>query len=197
MSLSAPLCKARGLLELRRAIGNCQLCSLAGARTNIVFGEGHLSSQVLFVGEAPGQTEDEQGRPFVGRSGNLLDQAFQAAGWSREQVYITNVVMCRPPNNREPSVAEKEACHRFLLAKIDVLNPKLLVALGRTAAEFLLQRPVKITKERGQTFPLAWRSNVETKVMPIFHPSYVLRNQSKEVVDAFYGDIRKAKEYQL
>lgn len=180
------------LLSLRQDIGDCIRCGLCQGRKNIVFGEGSLLSGVIFIGEAPGQNEDERGRPFVGKSGELLEQALDKAGWAREDVYIANVNKCRPPGNREPTPEEQAACGPFLLRQIEIISPRLLVPLGRVSGEYLLGRSMRITKERGQLFSFGPRP--EIFILPTFHPSYVLRNRTKEIVEAFYSDIAKAKE---
>lgn len=181
------------LLSLRKEIGDCAQCGLSTRRQKIVFGEGSLGSKVLFVGEAPGEEEDKQGRPFVGRSGSLLNQGLEAAGWSREEVYITNTVMCRPPDNREPSPEEQNTCSPYLIKKIDILQPKLIVALGRVSAEYLIGHKIKITKEHGSLFK--YPRKPEIFILPIYHPSYVLRNRNEKVLGEFYADIEKAKNF--
>ena len=181
------------LLNLRKEIGECSRCGLSTRRQKIVFGEGSLESKVLFVGEAPGAEEDLQARPFVGRSGELLNRGLKEVGWSREAVYITNIVMCRPPDNRIPTPEEQEICSPYLIRKIDILRPKLLVALGRVSAEYLIGYKIKITERHGDLFIFPRRENIF--ILPIYHPSYVLRNRTEKVLGEFYADLKKAKAF--
>jgi len=180
------------LLQVRKDIGNCTRCGLHSARTNIVFGEGNPFSKIMFIGEGPGESEDLSGRPFVGRSGKLLDQALERAGLNRDLVYIANIVKCRPPGNRDPLPIEKETCSPFLDRQINTINPKILMPLGRISGEYILGRQLKITRERGQLFE--WPKNPQVKVIVAFHPSYVLRNRSTEIEDIFYEDVLKVKK---
>jgi DNA polymerase len=144
----------------------------------------------MFIGEGPGQEEDLQGRPFVGKSGELLDEALRRAGLPREYVFITNVVKCRPPGNRNPSTKEMEACSPYLYAQIDAIRPELIVTLGKVAAEFLLKREVRITKENGHLD--FWDDAV--CMMTVYHPAYVLRTRRPEVKEAFFQAIQNARE---
>lgn len=190
--MTSPLStKIEDLLLLRQEIGPCQKCSLAPGRKNLVFGEGSLNAKVVFVGEGPGEQEDLQGRPFVGRSGELLNQALAQVEWKRDEVYITNIVMCRPPGNRDPLPGERESCSPFLYRKIAVIKPRVIVCLGRISAEYLLQRPIKITREHGHVFPFPKNQGIQ--VIPVYHPSYVLRNRTPAILQDFYQDILKAK----
>jgi DNA polymerase len=149
----------------------CTRCSLCRGRSRVVFGEGDPTTELLFVGEGPGAEEDEQGRPFVGRAGQLLSQILSAAGVERDRVYITNVVKCRPPGNRVPTMEEMMACDPFLQTQIALIRPKLLVCLGSTPTKWILKTQESIGKLRGRWFP--WRG---ISVMPMYHPSYLLRN---------------------
>jgi len=170
---------------IREEIGDCKRCRLCQKRTQIVFGVGNPSARVLFVGEGPGQEEDRQGIPFVGRAGQLLtDIITKGMGLKRQDVYIANVVKCRPPENRTPQPDEMAACLPFLEAQIEAIRPEVIVALGATACQGLLGSPVQITKIRGK-----WTDYRGTALMPTFHPSYLLRNPAakKEVWD----DIQK------
>lgn len=159
------------LTEIRADLGDCQRCKLHAGRTNIVFGEGHPQARLMFVGEGPGADEDEQGEPFVGRAGQLLTQIIKAMGLAREDVYIANVVKCRPPGNRNPEPDEIAACSPFLQAQISAIGPTVIVALGKFAAQTLLQTETPISRLRGQFHALGG-----VAVMPTFHPSYLLRN---------------------
>ena len=164
--------------ELGPACTRCKLCTLG--RTQVVFGVGHPKARLMFVGEAPGEEEDERGEPFVGRSGQLLTKIIEAIGLSREQVYIANVIKCRPPNNRNPEPDEVAACEPYLFRQIDVINPTVIVPLGKFAAQCLLKTTDPITKLRGRRFD--YRG---TTLIPTFHPAYLLRNPSakREVWD--------------
>lgn len=150
----------------------CPRCKLCQTRKTIVVGEGNPQAELVFVGEGPGEQEDAQGRPFVGKAGQLLDRMIQAMGISREQVYLCNVVKCHPPGNRNPEADEIEACSPFLARQLDVIRPKVVVALGKFAAQTLLQTDAPISKLRGNFFP--YRNGA--KLMPTFHPSYLLRS---------------------
>jgi DNA polymerase len=163
----------------------CKLCSLG--RTKVVFGKGHTKARLMFVGEAPGQEEDERGEPFVGKSGQLLTRIIEAIGLSREQVYIANVIKCRPPGNRNPEPDEVAACEPFLFRQIDVISPRVIVPLGKFAAQSLLKTMDPITKLRGRQFE--YRGAV---LIPTFHPAYLLRNPSakREVWD----DMKRVRE---
>ncbi|SHE37554.1 DNA polymerase [Marinitoga hydrogenitolerans DSM 16785] len=168
-------------------IKNCDSCSLSLSRTNVVIGEGSPDSPIMLVGEGPGANEDLQGRPFVGRAGNLLDKLLkEIAKIERENLYITNVVKCRPPKNRVPTTEEMEKCSHFLMAQITVIKPKIIVALGSTALNFFLKQVVPITKHRGRF--KEWYGGIY--IFPTFHPSYLLRNRSeKEGSPLFYAKL--------
>ncbi|WP_352402248.1 uracil-DNA glycosylase [Synergistes jonesii] len=153
----------------------CRACPLADTRAKVVFGDGDPDSKLLFIGEGPGADEDAQGLPFVGKAGQLLTQILTAAGISRKEVYITNIVKCRPPENRVPSPQETVICDRHLQTQIMLIDPLLIVLLGNTPMRWILQTNEGITKLRGRWFE--WRG---VAVMPMFHPSYLLRNQSRE-----------------
>ncbi len=156
------------LIEIRSEVGHC--CQLCNQATNVVFGEGNPNAELMFIGEAPGAEEDATGRPFVGAAGRLLDKIIAAIGLKREDVYITNVVKCRPPNNRKPTSDEMKACEPFLFNEIEVVKPKLIVTLGATPLTSLLNVKEGITKTRGQFY-----SFHEIPVMPTFHPAFLLR----------------------
>ena len=161
----------RTLDEVRRDLGDCKRCKLCGGRTQIVFGVGNPRAELVFVGEGPGAEEDRQGVPFVGAAGQLLTKMIEAMTFDRDQVYICNVVKCRPPGNRNPEPDEIEACEPFLKAQLAALQPKVIVALGKFAAQTLLRDQTAITRMRGQ-----WRSYEGIPLMPTFHPAYLLRN---------------------
>ncbi len=155
----------------------CEKCSLCKTRTNIVFSSGNPNSKLVLVGEAPGYWEDQKGEPFVGKAGQLLDKIFDCVGLSREKdVYICNTIKCRPPENRDPLPEEKSACKEYLDAQLDILKPKIILICGRVALNTFLPDKGGITKVRGQWFDGPYGS----KMMPIFHPSYLLRNASRE-----------------
>jgi len=150
---------------------NCQLCGLCEARTQVVFGEGHPDADLMFIGEGPGFEEDRQGRPFVGKAGQLLDKMIQAMGLSRKDVYIANCVKCRPPQNRNPLPDEIAACNPFLKKQIEFIKPKVICALGKFAAQTLLESDTPISRLRG-----SFHDYHGIKLMPTFHPAYLLRN---------------------
>ena len=163
--------KADQLEPIRQKALACTACRLAKGRHSVVFGEGSLDAELVFVGEGPGRDEDEQGRPFVGAAGTLLTKMIHAMGMRREDVYITNVVKCRPPMNRPPEPDEKEACFPFLESQLSIIRPKMICALGKTAVTALLRTEAPMNKLRGSTF--------EWKGIPLivtFHPAYLLRN---------------------
>jgi len=155
----------------------CQKCSLYKTRTNTVFSGGIPNTKLMLIGEAPGYYEDQQGEPFVGKAGQLLDRIFASVGLSRQKdVYICNTLKCRPPDNRDPLPEEKEACREYLDAQIDILKPRIILLCGRVAVNSMLNTNQGITKIRGKWFEGPHFS----KMMPIFHPSYLLRNDSRE-----------------
>jgi DNA polymerase len=166
---------AEGLDAIRAELGDCQRCKLARGRVQLVYGQGDPGARLMFVGEGPGRDEDLSGEPFVGAAGALLTRMIQAMGLSREAVYIANVVKCRPPENRDPEPDEIALCLPFLLAQIEAVAPDVIVTLGRPAAQSLLRTSESITRMRGswRTLTLAGR---EIRVMPTFHPAYLLRN---------------------
>ncbi|MBI4518878.1 MAG: uracil-DNA glycosylase [Deltaproteobacteria bacterium] len=160
------------LAALRAEIGDCQRCKLHQGRTHLVFGVGNPNAEIMFVGEGPGQDEDLQGEPFVGRAGQLLTEIItKGMKMRRADVYIANVVKCRPPNNRNPEPEEIAACEPFLLRQIECIRPRVLVALGKFAAQTLLRETTPITRLRGR-----WFDYHGIKLMPTFHPAYLLRN---------------------
>jgi len=164
------------LNELENACLTCTKCELHQTRTNIVFGVGSSKPKVLFIGEGPGEKEDQRGEPFVGRSGELLDEMLKTIGLSRkENIYIANIVKCRPPGNRDPHRAEREACIGWLRAQIKLLHPKIVVCLGRIAACEIIDSNLKITLDHGK-----WYEVDSIKYMALFHPAALLRDPSKK-----------------
>jgi uracil-DNA glycosylase len=180
--------QSESLEALRAAIGDCRRCKLASGRTNLVFGVGNPRANVMFVGEGPGRDEDLRGEPFVGRAGQLLtDIITKGMKLRREDVYIANVVKCRPPNNRDPEPDEVEACEPFLKKQVALVHPKVIVALGKFAVQCLLRSKQPITRLRGQ-----WHEYEGIRLMPTFHPAYLLRNPGdKKLV---WEDIQKVIE---
>jgi len=158
--------------QLKEEVLGCQKCDLARNRNHVIFGEGNIQAPVFIIGEAPGADEDRIGRPFVGRSGQLLDKILAACGFTRrDHVFISNIVKCRPPGNREPSTEERKACIPYLIRQIDIINPDILVLLGSTALKSMLGQDKKITRLRGSW--LQWENRL---AMPVYHPSALLRN---------------------
>ncbi len=194
--------KAGALRVIREEIGDCTRCKLSQARTNIVYGVGDPQARILFVGEGPGADEDAQGEPFVGRAGQLLNNMISAMGIRREDVYIANVVKCRPPQNRTPERDECETCGPFLMRQISVVRPEVIVALGATAAKFLLGASESMANLRGKIYdfhPIVPRTAAErdpdftTKLMVTYHPAYLLRDprQKKET----WRDLQMVMKY--
>src|SRR5579863_770381 len=159
------------LETIRAEIGDCRRCKLHSTRKNIVFGTGNPQAELVFVGEAPGEEEDLQGKPFVGRAGQLLTKIINAMGFSRDDVYIANIIKCRPPKNRNPEPDEISTCEPFLNRQLSSIRPKVICALGTFAAQTLLGTSQKITQLRGE-----FHTYRGVKVMPTFHPAYLLRN---------------------
>jgi uracil-DNA glycosylase family 4 len=160
------------LRQLREEIGDCRRCKLSGKRTNIVFGEGNADARLMFIGEAPGREEDRQARPFVGDAGKLLTRLIEKMGFRREDVYIANIVKCRPPMNRDPENDEIEQCQGFLRRQIEIINPDVIMSLGRISALTLIGNDkLKISAIRGKFFEYNG-----VPLMPTFHPAYLMRN---------------------
>jgi uracil-DNA glycosylase family 4 len=174
-SLADKGCGSPALLAIRSDLGDCRRCKLAGGRTNLVFGVGNPTAELMFVGEGPGADEDAQGEPFVGKAGQLLTRMIEAMGYRRDQVHIANVVKCRPPGNRNPEPDEIAACEPFLRRQIAAVGPKVIVALGKFAAQTLLRSDVPISKVRG-----TWSSYEGVRLMPTFHPAYLLRSPQEK-----------------
>ena len=163
--------KTMTLEEIREEIGDCTRCQLHEGRTNLVFGDGNTKARLMFVGEGPGRDEDMQGKPFVGRSGKLLTKIIEAMGLKREDVYIANVVKCRPPNNRTPEQSEMDTCEQFLFKQIRFIKPEVIVCLGATAAKSILKTKASLGSLRGK-----FHSYSGSKLMVSYHPAALLRN---------------------
>ena len=186
--------KEAAMAQLRERVMPCQKCpDLAKARTQVVFGVGDIHSELMFVGEAPGADEDAQGEPFVGKAGQLLTKIIQTMGYSRETVYIANILKCRPDTpgqlagNRKPTPEEMNTCLPYLLEQIEIIRPKVIVALGATAMEGLFGKSLGIMKLRGH-----WQEFRGIPVMPTFHPAYLLRNQAMSEKRKVWEDMRPA-----
>ena len=173
--------------ELEQSCKVCRKCSLSESRTNVVFGSGDQNAEVLFIGEGPGQQEDLTGFPFVGRAGRLLDDMLAAIGLTRDKIYIANIIKCRPPKNRDPQPDEQEACIDWLRNQFYLINPKIVVCLGRIAAVKLIKNDFKITKEHG-----IWFDKGNYKFMATFHPAFLLRDPNRRP-DAF-EDLKKLED---
>lgn len=176
------------LADLRQEIGDCRRCRLHEGRSKLVFGDGSPTARLVFVGEAPGYEEDRQGLPFVGPAGRLLDKMIQAIGMCRPEVYICNVVKCRPPQNRNPDADEVAACSPFLRRQIEAIKPRVLCLLGNYATQTLLQTTLNISQLRGK--PLYWRG---IPVVATFHPAYLLRNPGHKA--ATWSDLIRVMEF--
>ena len=175
------------MAELRASIQNCNRCRLASSRTHIVFGEGNPNAKLVFIGEAPGMEEDHSGRPFIGKAGILLTRIIQAINLSREEVFISSVIKCRPPENRTPEPDEIAACEPFLIKQIQAIRPAIICTLGSVATHTILKTDKPITKLRG-----TFREYLGIPVMPTFHPAYLLRNpQGKKLV---WDDMQKIRD---
>jgi uracil-DNA glycosylase family 4 len=195
VSLSAEA-KASAFADLRRRVMPCTKCAhLAAARKNVVFGVGDINAQLMFVGEAPGADEDEQGEPFVGMAGQLLTKIIQTMSLSRSRVYIANILKCRPDTpgqasgNRKPTAEEMHTCIPYLQEQIDLIGPRVIVALGGTAVEGLLGKTIGITRLRGQ-----WRVYRGIPLMPTYHPAYLLRNQALSEKRRVWEDMLQVME---
>ena len=175
------------LEEVRKEVGNCKRCKLHRTRRTIVFGEGNERATLMFIGEGPGYDEDVQGRPFVGKAGQLLTKIIESIKLSREEVYIANIVKCRPPQNRNPEPEEIERCNPFLMKQILVIQPKIICALGTFAAQTLLKTASKISDLRGKMFDLEG-----IKVIPTYHPAFLLRNPERK--REVWEDMKKIAE---
>lgn len=173
--------------ELDSSCKNCNKCKLAPTRNNVVIGEGNRQAKIVFIGEGPGAEEDAQGIPFVGKAGKLLNMALVGLGIKREEIYIANVVKCRPPGNRNPEKDEQEACHEYLEAQIRLVNPKIIVLLGSVALKKVLGEEYGITKARGQ-----WVEKDGIMYMPTFHLAALLRDEAKKI--DFWKDLKQVRK---
>jgi DNA polymerase len=172
---------------LQKTVKGCLKCSLSETRNNVVFGEGNAQSRLMFIGEAPGEEEDIQGRPFVGKAGKLLDQLIERIGLRRENVYICNVLKCRPPNNRDPDEKEIASCKGYLISQIGLIKPKIICTLGRHAYNTLFEVDERITKVRGRL-----KDFKGIMLLPTYHPSFLLRNQDK--IKEVWEDMERLKQ---
>jgi DNA polymerase len=175
------------LEDVRKELGDCKRCKLHRGRKTIVFGEGNERATLMLIGEGPGYDEDVQGRPFVGRAGQLLTKILQSINLPREEVYIANIIKCRPPQNRNPEPDEIQSCHPFLMKQIHVIQPKIICALGTFSAQTLLKTDVKISALRGKFYDLE-----EIKVIPTYHPAFLLRNPERK--REVWEDMKKIAE---
>ena len=180
--------EAESLEQLREILGECTRCPLHESRTRLVYGTGDPRADLMFVGEAPGRAEDAQGLPFVGPAGKLLDELLGQIGLSRSEVYIANVVKCRPPGNRDPLPLEVETCHPFLAGQIKLIQPKIICEFGRIAAGLMMERTIQITRIHGQKFIGPGYFNV-----PVFHPAAALR--APATMQLLRQDFQNLKEY--
>jgi len=176
------------LEEVRKELGDCKRCKLHQTRRTIVFGEGNEKATLMFIGEGPGYDEDVQGRPFVGKAGQLLTKIIQSINLQREEVYIANIIKCRPPQNRNPEPDEIQSCNPFLQKQIQVIQPKIICALGAFSAQTLLKTETKITALRGKFYDLEG-----IKVIPTYHPAFLLRNPDKK--REVWEDMKKIAEW--
>ena len=184
--------QAAELEGIAQTVRSCQKCDLHTTRTHAVPGEGHNRARIMFVGEAPGADEDAQGRPFVGRAGQLLDKIINACGLAREDVFIANILKCRPPGNRDPKPEEIIRCLPYLQAQITLIQPEVIVALGAHAARTLLSSTEAIGKLRGRFHPYQVSDAAQpVKLMPTYHPAYLLRNYSTDNRRRVWEDMKK------
>ncbi len=166
----------KDLEQIRDKCLKCEKCPLSKSRHNVVFSDGRPNPKLMLIGEAPGYWEDMKGLPFVGKAGQLLDKIFASVGFTRDDIYICNTIKCRPPENRNPLPEEKSACYEYLQAQIDIIKPKIIMVCGNIALNTMLPNERGITRARGKWFDGPYGA----KMMPIFHPSYLLRNDSRE-----------------
>ncbi len=174
--------------KLKNSIAQCQKCKLCTNRTNIVFGEGNINAKIMFIGEGPGADEDKQGSPFVGKAGQLMNKVFQALEINREEIYITNIVKCRPPSNRVPEEDEAQTCLNYLRNQVILIKPEIIVLLGSTALKNILGKEYGITAVRGK-----WMEKNGIKYMPTWHPAALLRDEGKKI--EFWQDLKEVRKY--
>ena len=173
--------------DLRNITLNCNKCKLCSTRQNVVFGVGNPNTKLMFIGEGPGGDEDRQGEPFVGKAGQLMDKAFDVVGIKREEVYIANIVKCRPPHNRDPEEDEIKECMDYLRNQVMIIKPKIIVLLGRIALQNILGKEYKITASRGK-----WIEKKGILYMPTWHPAALLRDETKKI--DFIYDLKEVLE---
>ena len=178
----APACRD----ERRARFSGCTKCRLCETRTHTVFGEGDVDAKIFFIGEGPGENEDQTGRPFVGRAGDLLNNMIVGMGLKREQVFIVNIVKCRPPGNRVPAPDEVATCTPYLERQLEIIRPRAIVTLGLPATQYMLQTKTSMGRLRGQ-----WHKWRDIKLMPTYHPAYVLRNPTYETRAAVWSDLKQ------
>lgn len=178
----------------RDEVSACTKCELCHGRTQTVFGDGAADAPIMFIGEGPGQSEDEQGKPFVGRAGALLDKMIQAIGYDRQQLYIANVVKCRPPNNRTPSAVEVQTCWDYLRRQIEIIRPQVIVTVGGPATKMILDTKIGITRLRG-----TWHTYTGVQppipVMPTFHPAFLLRAYTYDNRQKVWADLKQVVDH--
>ena len=172
--------------DLEKSIIDCKKCKLCSNRSNIVFGQGNKNADIMFIGEGPGADEDAQGEPFVGKAGKLMNEAFKGIGIKREEVYIANIVKCRPPSNRVPEEDEAEACLNYLRNQVILVKPKIIVLLGSTALKNILGKEYSITNARGK-----WIEKKGIMYMPTWHPAALLRDENKKI--EFWKDLKEVE----
>jgi len=186
--MSEPTTKQQAFLDLQAAAAGCTACPLCENRTQVVFGVGNPDSPVLIVGEGPGEQEDLQGEPFVGAAGKLLDDMLKLIGLDRTKLYIANIVKCRPPRNRDPLKEEQDACSYWLDEQMRIMEPEVILCLGRVAAQRLIRPDFKITRDHGK-----WYRKGEQRLMAIYHPSALLRDEHKR--PETFADLREFRRY--
>lgn len=170
--------------DLKQSCNNCEKCKLHTTRQNIVFGVGNENAKIMFIGEGPGGDEDKLGEPFVGKAGQLMNKAFDIVGIKREEVYIANIVKCRPPNNRNPEYEEADSCKEYLESQINLIKPQIIILLGSVALKNILGKEYGITASRGK-----WFEKDGIKILPTFHPAALLRDETKKI--DFWNDLKK------
>ncbi len=183
--------KVRALAAMDdKEVRTCTKCRLCETRTHTVFGEGDPEAQIFFIGEGPGENEDLSGRPFVGRAGQKLDDMIRSMGLAREQVFIANIVKCRPPANREPAPDETSTCTPYLVRQLEIVRPKVIVTLGKPSTQYMLQSKLSMSRLRG-----TWQQWRGIKLMPTYHPAYLLRNYTPETRMAVWSDLKQVMAF--
>lgn len=177
----------RNIEELRQVVEQCKKCKLCNTRQNVAFGTGNINTDIMFIGEGPGGDEDRLGEPFVGKAGQLMNSALDIVEIKREEIYIANIIKCRPPHNRDPEADEINACMNYLRNQVIIIKPKIIVLLGRIALQNILGEEYKITASRGK-----WIEKKGIMYMPTWHPAALLRDETKKI--EFLEDLRKVVE---